>query len=100
MPDMTIEAWGVKLAGVAGALISMQFLRGTWRSRLAMAVSGAVLAYYASDYVSHRTGLPEGLTGFLVGFFGIAVVSKVWEWFQTAPLGELLTAKLKAWMEK
>ena len=88
MADMNnIDAVAMKLAGVAGALVSMRFLQGSWPVRLSMAVSGAALAYYASPWISMKLGLPEGLTGFLVGFFGIAVVSKGWEVVQAFPIG-------------
>lgn len=100
MPDFNFDAIMAKLAGVAGALVSMQFLKGPWPTRLAMATAGALLSYYASAYVSVKTGLPEGLSGFLLGFFGMAVVSKAWEWLQVAPLGEWFTQVVKGQLDK
>lgn len=94
MPDFHFDALMAKLAGVAGALISMRFLQGTFWSRVTMALAGSVLSYYAAAYVSQKTGLPEGLSGFLMGFFGMAIVSKAWEWLQTAPLGQIATGWL------
>lgn len=96
MPDITFDGVMTKLAGVAGALVSMQFLQGAWPTRLAMASAGALLSYYAAAYVSGRTGLPEGLSGFLLGFFGMAVVSKLWDWLQSAPLGEWMTHAVRS----
>jgi len=100
VPDFNFDAIMAKLAGVAGALFSMQFLKGTFRERLTSALTGAAFAYYASDFVSAKIGLPTGLTGFLLGFFGMAVVSKAWEWFQTAPLGEWATQAGGAFVDK
>lgn len=80
------EAVAVKLAGVAGAMVSMKFINGTWPERLSLGLSGAVLAYFASPYISERLGMPEGLTGFLVGFFGMAVASRAWEGVQAFPI--------------
>lgn len=82
-----IDAVAVKLAGVAGALVSMRFLQGSWPARLSMAASGAVISYYAAPHLATQLGIPEGLTGFMVGFFGMAVVSKGWEVVQAFPIG-------------
>lgn len=96
MPDFSFDGLMTKLAGVAGALVSMQFLQGTFWSRLTMAGAGALLSYYAAPYASVKTALPEGLAGFLVGFFGMAVVSKLWEWLQAAPIGEWMTHAVRS----
>lgn len=100
MPDFHFDALMAKLAGLAGAIVSMQFLKGPWPTRIAMAIGGFFMAYYTSDYVSFKTGLPNGAAGFLVGFFGMAVVSKTWEWFQSAPFGEWATQVVKGTLDK
>ena len=56
-----------KMAGVAGALSSLAFVKGTLPARLSMATAGAVLSLYASPWMSGRTGLPIGLSGYLLG---------------------------------
>ena len=86
---MTISDFDVvaaKLAGVAGALVSMRFLQGTWPQRISTAVCGALISFYAAPYVSVRVGIPEGLSGFLLGLFGMAIASRLWEWVQTTPI--------------
>lgn len=93
MIDMqNVDALAVKLAGVAGALVSMRFLQGSFPARLSMAVSGAAISYYASPHLSSMLGIPEGLTGFLVGVFGMAVVSRGWEAVQAFPTAALWQA--------
>ena len=86
------EAIAVKLAGVAGAVVSMRFLHGTLLERLSMATSGALLSYYLAPHISMRLGIPEGLTGFLVGFFGMAVASRAWEAVQAFPINAIWQA--------
>lgn len=86
------EAIAVKLAGVAGAVVSMRFLQGTLLERLSMATSGALLSYYLAPHISMRLGIPEGLTGFLVGFFGMAVASRAWEAVQAFPINAIWQA--------
>ncbi len=72
------------LAGVFGAFVSMRFIQGTLVERLLLAVGGAALAYYASTPVSNilKFQEAEGLVGFLIGMFGMAIVSKLYEVIQ------------------
>ena len=79
----SIEGIAVKLAGVAGALVSMRFLKGTWIEKLTMACGGAAFSFFSADYLTLRTSLPVGLSGFLLGLFGMSILSRAWEWFQT-----------------
>lgn len=84
VPDFDVFA--AKLAGVAGALVSMRFLQGTWPQRIGTAICGALISFYAAPYVAARVGIPEGLSGFLLGLFGMAIASRFWEWIQTTPI--------------
>lgn len=84
--DMQFEAIAVKLSGVAGAIVSVKFLTGTWPQRLFTALCGAILSYFVTPFLSQKIGLPEGLTGFLCGLFGMAIASRMWEWVQTTPI--------------
>lgn len=81
-----------KLAGVAGACFSLAFLKGTWPERMVMAVGGSLLSYYATPAAALRSGLPDGLTGFLLGLFGMAICAKFWEMIQATPIAELWQA--------
>lgn len=92
MTDINIDAWAAKLAGVAGAVVSMRYLQGSWPARASMAASGSLISYYGAPHLAQITGMPEGLTGFLLGLFGMAVVSRAWEWVQSAPIGALWQA--------
>ena len=70
------------LAGVIGALVSMRFLKGPLLGKLVMACGGAAFSFFAAEWVSAKTSLPEGLAGFLLGLFGMSVLSRIWEWFE------------------
>jgi hypothetical protein len=78
-----------KGAPIAGALISLKFVKGTWDEKMLMFAGGAALSFYASPYVSMRTGLPEGFTGFGLGLFGMAVCAKGYELIQGLPIREV-----------
>ena len=95
-PPEGIDAWFAKLAGVVGAALSLRFVAGTWPERVTMAIGGAVVSYYAAPWVSNGLGIPEGLSGFLLGLFGMAVISKVWEAIQLTPIAEAWTGLIAA----
>lgn len=86
------DAFAAKFAGVLGAAVSMRYLQGSWMARISMAASGSLGAYYAAPYLSEVLGIPEGLMGFLVGMFGMAIVSRAWEAVQAAPISALWQA--------
>ena len=69
------------LAGLAGSVVSLRFVQGTIPERIFMAVGGAALSYYASTPAARWVGVQdaEGLVGFLIGLFGMAVMAKVYE---------------------
>lgn len=92
-----IEQWGARLAGVAGALVSMKFLNGTIAERTLMAIGGAFFAFYATDFVSTKLTIPEGLCGFLLGLFGMSILSRMWEWMQTT---NIIRDFLDAWLRR
>ncbi len=88
------DALAAKLAGVIGARVSMRFRQGSPTAKISMAATGAILAYYGSPWLSDFLGIPEGLSGFLCGFLGMAVMSRLWQGVQEAPVGALWQAVL------
>jgi len=84
-----------KSAPIAGALISLNFVKGTWVERLSMFASGALLSYYASPFAAIWTGLPEGITGFGLGLFGMTIASKGYEVIQGLPIKEFWAGILR-----
>lgn len=84
-----VDLYLTKLAGVAGAFMSLTFVKGSWPERITMAAGGAIVSLYATPLVAVKTGLPEGLSGFLLGLFGMAICAKVWEVIQATPVAEL-----------
>lgn len=97
--EINLDDLAAKLAGVAGAIVSMKFLQGTLVERLFTALAGALVSYYATPSLSARIGMPEGLTGFLLGLFGMAVMSRGWEWVQTTPVAAIWQIVLD-WMQR
>lgn len=99
--EITFDGLAGKLAGVLGAAVSMRFMQGSLLERLTMAAGGAAGSYFAAPFISLKTGMPEGLAGFLLGLFGMAVVSKFWEWIQTTPVAafwQIALDTFKKWL--
>ncbi|WP_304306229.1 hypothetical protein [Pseudacidovorax intermedius] len=93
------DGWATKLAGIGGAFVSMGFIKGTLPARAFMAIGGALLSFYFAPWVSAQTGLPEGGAGFLLGLFGMAVVSRIWESVSTWQVQDLWQIAM-AWLRR
>lgn len=65
--------------GVIGSLTAIRYTNGPLLARITMVPSGAFLSFYAGPWVASKMGMPEGLSGFLVGLFGMVVVGKLFE---------------------
>ena len=82
MSDQTPDFSLAKLlAGLAGSVVSLRFVQGTLVERMFMGIGGAALSYYASTPAATWVGVKdaEGLVGFLIGLFGMALMAKVYE---------------------
>lgn len=71
-------------AGLAGAVVSLRFVQGTYLERLTMAVGGAALSYFGTTPLADWLAAPkaEGVIGFFIGLFGMAIVAKIYEVIQ------------------
>ena len=94
--DVTGEA--VKAApGVVGALVALRWMPGTPLQRLSSFVGGSAASYYGTDCLAHALELAPGFTGFLLGLFGMAIASKVFEAIDGLRLGKHLDKLLDRW---
>ena len=77
-------SWFKVAAGTAGAFVSLRFIQGTKTEKGIMAVGGSAMSYFGAspmaDYLHMVTA--EGLIGFMIGLFGMAIVSKLYEVIQ------------------
>lgn len=76
-----INSLGELVPGALGSVVALPFIKGPWHVRLAMVFGGAALSFYATHPLAIWLDLikSEGLIGFLVGLFGMAIVAKVYE---------------------
>lgn len=72
------------ISGIAGSVVSLRFVQGTWVEKLLMTFGGAFLSYFGTSPAAYYVGLEksEGLVGFLIGLFGMAIASKIYELIQ------------------
>lgn len=79
------------LAALSGSLVSLRFVQGTFAERIAMAVGGCALSYYGTTPASSWVGVhdAEGLVGFLIGLFGMAIMAKIYEIIAVADASQM-----------
>lgn len=85
--------------GAAGSLVAVPFLKGPWHVRLSMVFGGAALSFYGTNPVAGYLDAQAstGLVGFLIGLFGMAVVSKVYELIESVEAAAIGVA-FKDWL--
>ena len=88
-----------KIAGLAGSAMSLKFVQGSWPEKFAMAAGGYIASLVFSAWISAKTGLPEGGSGFLIGLFGMAICDKVWQVIQATPITQIWDGVL-SWFRK
>jgi hypothetical protein len=93
--DGDLDTFFAKIAGIAGAALSLKFMRGTWPERIVMAIGGSMLSFYGTDFLVRKSGLPDGLCGFLVGLFGMAICERIWIAIQQTDLADFVRGLLK-----
>lgn len=65
--------------GALGSLFSMLLAKESIPKMLFTFLGGVAIAYYATPYTVKVTGFDVGLSGFLLGFFGMAVIISFFE---------------------
>ena len=88
-------------AGIAGAFVSLNFLEGTMSQKLVLACGGSLMSYFFSTQTALYLGMKdaEGMIGFLIGMFGMAIASKVFEVIKNADTQAILS-RFWSWLER
>ena len=81
------------ISGVVGALVSLKFVQGTWVEKIFMAFGGSCLSYFATSPIARWIDMEntEGLIGFIIGLFGMAIVAKIYELIQVIDAKQAMT---------
>jgi len=83
--------------GIVGALVALRWMPGTPFQRVSAFIGGSAASYYGTDHLVHALDLSSGFTGFLLGLFGMAVASKVFEAIDGLRVGRRLEKLLDRW---
>lgn len=81
--------------GLFGAVAAMLWIKDTWPRRVGFTFAGASASHYASGAVAAWSGMDEGLAGFLVGLFSMAIAAKVFEALEAFKSSDLVDRLLK-----
>lgn len=82
-----IKEVGPSAVGSAGALLRIKVQARKALRRLSLFILGCYIGYYIGSYVSHKTGIPESVSGFIVGLFGVACAQKAFELIEKIDFG-------------
>lgn len=94
--DLDPESVARNAAGALGAVSAALLLKGErWTTIVATLVGGVSIAYYATPVVAAFAGTPEGLTGYLLGLFGMAAGVKLMDAFKKVDLAPIVEWLLK-----
>ena len=93
-PMNFLDMAALKIAGVVGALCSLRYIKGAWHERLTMVVFAIFAAYHGAAPLAEKFGLPEGITGLLIGFLAAAVAERALDTVQNNEVWAKLRAKV------
>lgn len=82
IPPTMVEPLTKLGAAFAGTLTSLRFIKGKTRTETVLsALGGVAFSWFATKYVATALSMPgeQGLVGYLLGLFGMALLAKVYE---------------------
>lgn len=101
---MALKEIGIEhiTAGVVGALVSMRFINGSNYEKVTMALGGAAFSFFGSVPLARWADMGDsvGLFGFLIGLFGMALVSRIYEVIWVIDLASMTKDAWKVFIRK
>lgn len=96
-----IDVLATKLAGLAGAVLSVRLLKVESKMEaLWMIAGGVAFSWYAAVWFSTKLGIPEGLAGFLMGLFGMGLCARIWEFIKEMPIRQIWDSLMDRFLRK
>jgi len=81
--------------GTIGAIVALRWIAGPPLQRIMALVGGIGASYYGSPWAAASAGVDPGLAGFMIGLFGMALASKVFEGIAVLNPGSMIERLLK-----
>ena len=95
MPNENLPIIEKLFAAIAGAMVSVMFIPGNWKRRIALVACGTVTSYYLGAPFAFWAGLPQSPSGFLVGLFSMAALDGIFRAWYTLDLPAIATSWLR-----
>jgi hypothetical protein len=96
-PTPTLDAALTRHApGFLGAVAALLWVRDTWPRRVVYTLAGMAASYYGAPPAAAFAQSPEGLVGFFMGLFSMAVAAKVFELIEAVKPKAIVAALLAA----
>lgn len=90
--------WDTHAAGPIGAALALLWTKAGWQRSIALLVGGSAAAYYGAPYAAGILGMPEGLTGLLMGLVSMSVAGKLFETWDKLDLVQWAADLRKRWL--
>jgi hypothetical protein len=85
------------MPGVLGSIVALRWIAGSPLQRIASVLGGTSSSWYAGEHLAGWLGVNIGLSGFLVGLFGMAIAAKVFELLAQIDGVAILDRILRRW---
>jgi hypothetical protein len=85
------------VAGIAGSLVALAFLRRPPLQMFGLFIGGCLLAHYGTQWIALLFDMEkfDGLIGFLTGMMGMRIVEKTYELLEVVDVKDLWLRVLK-----
>lgn len=84
------------IPGTIGSVGALLWIKGSWPRKIALVVLGSAASFYGAPRITEMFGLGEGLSGFLVGLFGMSVVDSIFRFWQDHDIGGTINEVVRA----
>lgn len=85
-------------ASFLGSLVALRWLPGNCWVKGQMLLAGTALSWYVTEPLAKWANMNMGTTGFFLGVFGMALVAKVFEVLEKAPLIQIFLEWLRKFL--
>lgn len=79
--------------GMAGAIVSLRWVKGSTKERFLMGFGGCAISFLGTTPVAAWLNMSnaEGLVGFLLGLLGMTIANKVYEVIQSLDASNIIS---------
>lgn len=90
--------WDNHAAGPVGAAIALLWSKAGWRRSVGLLLGGSAAAYYGTPWVSGVLGMPQGLTGLILGLVSMSLAAKLLETIERTDFAKWAEELRRKWL--